>query len=214
MLRNRYHELRSYCWYLVGEYKTDLLHDAYLYWWEKKKKNLFDEPRGVASQVIRNVFGNQLQHKYYMLRGVKYLRNFVSTSPDEFGNELLLTTENPHDILEQKELLTVIGQDIGMILDGYSQVEIARSKGVTPQAVNYHITKNKKKIMSVLNPIAGSRVKLLKKLSKLQFDKLEDRNEYKNTLEGNETVDIYVKDIDAYHQSGQAEGILVKLTKD
>lgn len=216
--RKNYTLLGGYCYKLVGAPYRDLLHDAYLTWYKKNGTNLFEQPNYVGAKVIRNVFMNWSRATKYMWRGGIYPRIFhEAVGEREYGTTAVapLTNITPHDhTFWEMNLKPAIGAELGMVLEGYSINEIAATTRRSPQLTSYYVQKNKKKLAKIINPIAGSRVTLLTKLSKKQFEVLSDRDEYKKTGEGNETVDIYVKDIDTYEATGTTDGILVKLTKD
>lgn len=216
--RKNYAQLSGYCWKLTGELYRDLLHDAYLEWYKKTGTNLFEQPNRLGTKVIRHILMNEQRSRRYMWKGGLYPKIFCEAVAEKKPMELGYaprTNVTPHDhAYWETDIKPEIGYEFGMVLDGYSQLEIANITGKSPQLISYHIRKNKKKLIQLLNPIAGSRVRLVKKLSKKQFESLEDKDEYKNTFEGNDTVDIYVKDIEAYEATGTTEGILVKLTKD
>lgn len=223
---SNYYQLQSYCWHLAGSLYRDLLHDAYVKWYEKTGNNLFNEPNVLGAKVIRNIHFNNLQKQMWTYRGRMYRRhNIEATSgrgdQGREGNEdrgvyVPEYRVTPYDFSNGKELLARINTspEVGMVLEGYSQVEIASRLKKSTSLVNYYVTKAKKKLSQLVNPIAGSRVKVIKRVSVKQVPSLEG---YVKTAEGNETVDIYIKEseLDRYEQSGQAdEGVLVKLTKD
>lgn len=219
-MKDNYNRLRSYCWHLKGEHYMDLLHDAYLKWYDKTGKNLFEEPNYTGAKVIRNIMLSQNQKNYYMWRGENYHKEFIGAVSDMVPDapnhryRVAVSRVTPLDEAIGEDMAHLISPDFGMVLAGYTQAEIATLTGKSQQLVNYHLQKTKKKLSQYINPIAGSLVKLTKKVSLKQLDNLEG---YVRTEEGNETVDIYIKetDLSKYESTGKAdEGVLVKLTKD
>lgn len=222
-MKDNYNRLRSYCYVLKGENYMDLLHDAYLAWYDKTGKNLFEEPNYTGTKVIRNIMLSQNQKNYFMWRGEKYRKEFIP-SVSEIGNQgrmsevayksrVAVSRVTPLDEAIGEDMAHLISPDFGMVLAGHTQAEIASLTGKSQQLVHYHLKKTKNKLSQYINPIAGSRVKLIKKVSVKQVP-LEG---FIKTDEGNETVDIYIKEseLDLYERTGQAEeGVLVKLTKD
>jgi predicted DNA-binding protein (UPF0251 family) len=178
-----------------------------MYYYEKTGKDLLNIPLKNESSYLYTVIKKAFYRWWYYERRTiektpaEWLRE-PSPAPDEIVNGITLMEMLPHETL------------VRLLSEGNLKADAASSLGMSRQAVQYQANKIKSKLTKILNPIAGSRVKLLNKLSKKQFDALEDKNEYKNTHEGNETVAIYVKDIEAYDRTGEAEGVLVKLTKD
>lgn len=206
-MRDRYSLCLKFASIFDSEFRYDVVHDAWMYYYDKTGKDLLQIPLKDESSYLYTVIKRAFYRWWYYER-----RNIEkspaawlmepSPGPDEIVNGITLMELLPHETL------------VRLLSEGNLKADAAESLGMSRQAVQYQANKIKTKLNQLLNPIAGSRVKILKKLSKKQFDSLEDKNDYKNTLEGNETVDIYVKDIDAYHEHGRVEGILVKLTKD
>lgn len=124
-------------------YEADFAHDAYILWFEKTGKDLFDEPNGTVIRVIKNVMGNAWGKKRYMWRGNTYPKVYIDV-------ELITqpVAEQLVDIELYKQMLPITYQDIfEMLVMGYSCIDIAKQRNVTSTWI-YHYRNQIKKILS------------------------------------------------------------------
>lgn len=123
--------------------EADYAHDAYVLWFEKTGRNIFEEPNGTIIRVIKNLMFNGFQKNQYMWRGEKHTKVFVDV---EIVSQPV--AEQLADIELYKQMLPITYQDIfEMLVRGYSGVDIAKHRGVTPEAI-YYLRNQIRKILS------------------------------------------------------------------
>lgn len=54
----------------------DLVHDAFVLWWDKTNRSLFDEPNGKMCRIIKNLYYRQWDSTRYQYDGVRYQKVF------------------------------------------------------------------------------------------------------------------------------------------
>lgn len=54
----------------------DLVHDAFVLWWDKTNRSLFDEPNGKMCKIIKNLHYRQWDSTRYQYDGVRYPKFF------------------------------------------------------------------------------------------------------------------------------------------
>lgn len=167
MNNKNYKRASGYAFRLVGELNRDLLHDAYIVWFNKTSNDLFEEDPRVITQVVKNVWRNKyVQSTSYMVNGEKVSLTFCdidSYATDEctYAELYSNTKTTPEDIYIAKELNSNIlaykpkitknntisyrqkatKQHLEIYLyavQGYTRTEIADMLGVTwPTVDNY-----------------------------------------------------------------------------
>ena len=162
-----YQKLKRYALKLRGNYDhIDIVHDAYLYWLEKKGKDLFEENNATACAVIKNLSRHDFEKKFlYTKNGIRLLRTF-----EDVDLPIDNTIEDDMIVNETKsEMKTVIagrrpvtGQAKAVknniqflhifdkLVEGYSQKEIAESIEVTPAYVSWVVIQIRSMICSTL----------------------------------------------------------------
>lgn len=230
---SNYWRARGYAYRLVGTATyPDLVHDAYVLWFDKTGQNLFEQDSRLVTKVIKNIFLGRSKKNMFMWNGQWYPKKNMriledSRYVDEGGTDFEVngyvarSTENPENDLIVKDWVEKIQQTLtayqkeilSKFSQGYKHSEIAEQKGTYPQLISSNFTHVKKKIQRVMNPIAGSKVRIIERMNVKKFKTLSG---YVDTKEGNETVAIYVKQEDwqKYEDTMACDGILVKLTKD
>ena len=146
-----------------NETHRDLVHDAWLKWYDKNGTDLFLEPESTVMAVIKRVYWNQLNKEGYMVKGVKHSKRVVSwVYPEgyeaEGSNEMLrrgtqapLDIANPEEILIAKELdIEIISKSpvlqievYKLVVQGYKGVEIAKILELTPAMVSWYFQRIK-----------------------------------------------------------------------
>jgi DNA-directed RNA polymerase specialized sigma24 family protein len=120
----------------------DYVHDAYLRWYDKCGKDLFDETNGTVIRVLKYTILNAWEKGGYMVNGEKLRRSFVEivdwdTTPRR--------VDSPEDIMVAHDLhdsvAVLLKDDYLMVFDMLAQdhrlVDIAEKMGVTPQYVGW-----------------------------------------------------------------------------
>lgn len=147
----KYREARGYAFKLSPDNYIDIVHDAYIIWFEKTGQDLFEQHRGVITKTIKNLVWHQYQHARFMYRGKIYpkvYRPVLSDTPDPTTNglssavklwNLPITTETPQDIMIKKEdfeklrgLLTVEERLlVELYMVGFNKQSIAWETGIS-----------------------------------------------------------------------------------
>ena len=114
--------------------EADYAHDAYIIWFEKTGRNLFEEPNHTVIKVIKNLILNGYQKNRFMWRGNLYPKVFVNI--ELFAQPV---EEQLVDIELYKQMLPITYQEIfDMLVKGYSGVDISKIKEVTPELIYYY----------------------------------------------------------------------------
>lgn len=82
----------------------DLVHDAYLLWYDKTGTNLFERSNSTVISVIRNVLYEYRNRNYFLYDGERYTRSITSKDSFEDDFQLFEDSNNPEIQLEYKEL--------------------------------------------------------------------------------------------------------------
>lgn len=231
-LNSSYFRARGYAYKLVGPIiYPDLVHDAYLLWFDKTGQNLFEQDGRLITKVIKNIFLGRTKNNQFMWRGKWYPKSNIKLLQDaahrEEGTDFEgngfapRSTDNPENDLIvkdwveqiQKTLSTYQAEILNKFSQGYKPREIAAQRRTYSQLISSNLKHVKKKIRKVMNPIVGSKVRIVERMNIKKFSNLSG---YVDTKEGNETVAIYVKQEDwpKYEATMACDGILVKITKD
>ena len=68
----------------------ELVHDAYLSWYESKGTSLFDEQDYVWMRVIRNTRGKQVRARHFMWHGQLFYRDMLHLDAPDFEQDTML----------------------------------------------------------------------------------------------------------------------------
>lgn len=153
-----YYKAQGYAYKLQKKDYVDIVHDAYVVWFNKTNKSLFDEPSGVIARVIKNIFWNSLNRRLWMYEGVFHSKTFYSI--DEFPEQVFIPTsvaETPLSILITKDMHNQLGhnlkprelQVLQHLKDGYKQIEISKILGISANNVNIRAKKIYKRLEEV-----------------------------------------------------------------
>ncbi len=126
---------------------TDLVHDAYLVWHKKTGRNLFDEHRGVISQVVKNVWRGRLMFNSFQWDKKKYAKSYVAVTTDyvETASYIPSTQEDPEKLLIYKDLEQELHSKFtererklyNELVLGYSTQEIAEKQNTYRQKLDH-----------------------------------------------------------------------------
>lgn len=209
---------------------VDLLHDAYLYWYEQKNENLFDNPVGTIARIVKNVNGNKISKNTWYWRGEVNRKQFshdikANSSRDEYsqpdtepGDSLLHSwgMEFPKSQYESQDLVDWIKKGLSefdakvldLKVEGYNNREIEKIMGRSNPIITRSIKNIKNKMSgALLNPFNGSRVKVVKRVFRKTYDaNPEHYSEYEKGEEflENEYYTLLTS------KSNPKEGLLIK----
>lgn len=220
-----YRKARSYSFKLDSELYRDILHDAYLAWWNKCERDLFDEHIGTIIKTVKYTFFAHLKNNVWFYNKVNQgQRKFV-----EFDENIFYATTPEDEYIatellgEYMELINSVPKDRAVFtgneettkeiltkrLNGYTNKEIAEEMGISKALITYYLnrtklsefeTRNKKMIN---NPFNGSKTKVKKRLTEKQWEERTDKDEFELESE-NEWDRLYV------HKESK-EGWIIKI---
>ena len=148
---------QRYAWTLAEKKDSgDILHDAYLTWYDKKGVNLFDEHPGTVFRVIKYTFLDSLKknHKYWNYEGQRYTTNCVDfadqicnsrTPEDEYISQEL--KKNCQKIVQQLSersnsringVKSKLAEVYELMLSGYKNFEISEILGLSRPAITFY----------------------------------------------------------------------------
>lgn len=214
-MRNSYETAKGYAFKLDNKYYKDIIHDAYICWYNKTGKNLFDEHRGVISQVVKNIWLSSLKKRnQYIYNGEKRYREYIETLTEyeqdsngyvpfvyDFEEDLII-----EDIINNiKNFISERGEHIlDMLYMQYNQSEIAKEFNVSHTTINNEVIKIKNIANKMINnPFNGSRTNVKKRIMESEWNKRTDKDEFELEAE-NEWNVLYI------HKQSK-EGWLVKI---
>lgn len=133
-------------------FKTDLVHDAYIRWFNKTGNNLFYEPEHRVMAVMRfTVLAHREKNSriYFGKKLDKLQYNEYPVLEEGVNNEYLAKTEpNHYDYCTYNEVTARLAAVEGFsrkvydyLKNGYNSTEIAESEKVSIQKVFHHIKK-------------------------------------------------------------------------
>ena len=168
---------------------VDLLHDAYLSWYENKGENLFENPVGRIARVVKNTNGNNMSKRNWNWRGQVNRRQFsedvvgVTNTDNEINtSESLLGAwgmEFPKQQYESQDVVDNIKKNLNefdcavmeLKMEGYSNREIEKIMERSNPIITRSIKNIKKKMSNaLLNPFNGSRVKVVKRVLRKTYN--------------------------------------------
>lgn len=142
-----YSKGRSYCFKLNRTLYKDILHDAFLNWFTKTGRNLFEEPERRVIRVLKltwlGYYVNVNQRKRHFVEVDDEIHSVNKITPEHllvaketgewfnskmkaFGEKYPRTAENVRQVYELKR-------------DGYEQQEIAEILGIAKSSVTYYV---------------------------------------------------------------------------
>lgn len=132
----------------------DLVHDAYILWWDKHKRNIFDEKNGTVIRTIKNLIYREYTKSTFMSNGKVSLKKFYdidyleTTSHDTTDHEALLVRVGFDDydtklayneaIGKAAELTGTYRTIYGYLSRGFTPTEIQEIEGISKSLVGYY----------------------------------------------------------------------------
>lgn len=152
-----YRKALNYAHKLDYDNHMDLVHDAYVEWWNKTQTNLFECHEGVVIQTVKNIHRSNYTRSTFMWRGVVYNKMILSYNKydeDQSNPDLLIEVKyKHHDKIDPCSIL--IADDLESQLtdslndeqkeiynamkEGYVPSEIAKDRGTYRQQINYKV---------------------------------------------------------------------------
>jgi len=182
----------------------DLVHEAYIKWYEKTGDNLFDRQPGEIARVLKNIFFNQERNKQWSFRRVTHPKVFIDAG--ELGGE---------DFYDETEffisqLLPFDREVLRLKIEGFRNGEIGillnRSSTTITKAI-----KNIKGKMHIMNPFNGHSVKVVKRIKRKTYD---ENPKYKEEFEMGDKSDHNEYYTLMTSKTNPDEGLLIREGKD
>jgi len=167
----------------------DYVHRAYLVWFEKTGNDLFDESPFTVCRVIRNLKFNDHTKGTFMSNGevgnkkiydidlVDNPTEMASIPSGDIINKLSSSQEENEEIIEilRSNLSSFDKKVLNLRLKGFTQREIQKKL----KTHNVKVTSSIKKIRETMHtnsPFNGSKLKIVKRVKRKDFEK--DKEEY------------------------------------
>jgi hypothetical protein len=104
MTNELYHEACDYAYKMSPALFTDIVHDAYISYYDKTQKNLFEEDRGTVLKTVKKTFWKKYFHKNIGKTFRDKMKQNRMTPEDEFiSREYGLEFVSYYEIEEQVE---------------------------------------------------------------------------------------------------------------
>jgi len=159
-----YKKAQSYAYKCRPDEYKDLVHDAWVVWWDKKGEDLFDQDERLVMRVLKYIVLSRSQKDYFVENGERHHKLFINvekltgTSYDsEFNTKTLKSLQNsplllettPETILADKDELEVIRKSLtdkqksvfDLLAEGLERKQIDMSQ----QLCNYYVSQIRKK---------------------------------------------------------------------
>lgn len=231
-----YSKAKRYCRKLLNDVNNgdrsmthvDLLHDAYLLWYEQKNQNLFENPVGKIARVVKNINGTKLSKNTWFWRGQTNRRQFsediiskISVEKDDerqtsesllysWGMEFPKQQYESQDFVDniKKSLTEFDARVLDLKLEGYKEHEIQKIMGRSNPIITRSIKNIKKKMSGpLLNPFNASRVKVVKRVLRKTYDANPDH--YEDFEKGDEYLENEYYTL-LTSKTNPKEGLLIK----
>lgn len=229
-----YQTARRYCIKLLNESNpldktitnTDLVHDVYLKWFELKNENVFLNSPGRTARIIKFTNSNRLNRRKWMWNGksthivtsdnaagFKENTNFEEAKMEvlyNWGYTFPTQDFEERDAIEQlrARLSPMALKVLNLKLEGYRSGEIEKIVNRTNPVISKALLQIKKHMMHLkLNPFNGSKVKVVKRISRKTYDsnpELYDKYEKGDEFMDNEYYTLLTS------KSNPKEGLLIK----
>jgi DNA-directed RNA polymerase specialized sigma24 family protein len=119
----------------------DIVHDAYVTWFNKTNSNLFDQPEGTVIKVVKYTHLKQTERNKYMSGGKWYPRVFQEFEEYMRYNKITPEDEYIASELEMHMIEFSAKQKLDVFLyavQGLDQVTVAAMTGLSTALVNYY----------------------------------------------------------------------------
>lgn len=156
--KRKYYDAWGYAFKVSkGKDYKDLVHDAYLRWYNKTGQDLFLEHRGTIARVIHYIWLGWIKKNQVMIHGEMYTK--VHKSKDEEDGPEQISRVTPEDILihkEQSQYKSVSESPyhqevVRLLMLGYSHKEITEKLNLNPNTVSRHLVRYRKGFQEYIN---------------------------------------------------------------
>lgn len=153
MNKENYFRARSYAFKCDPNNYKDILHNAYLKWYDKTGKDLFDEPDHTRTAVLRWMVKGKYKGRFYT-NGVLHPRVFVPIG-EEIDDSMLThiavsdgetdTILIDQDLNEEFEKLLTENEKLikKKLMEGYSYTETLHRQGESAAVTSYYVVKTR-----------------------------------------------------------------------
>lgn len=170
-MNENYRKAISYVYIAHPAFHRDLIHDAYIRWFDKTGKNLFEEHFNTIKAVLIHVI-QAARYNKFMYRGIEYPKVFIPVvEVNEFGQSSIKRTNAeytpvdyrllPDEVIIGNQLLTRVNEllieserdIVNKLLSGHTYIEIFSKGGRSPALASYYGIKTKALIKKKLTKI-------------------------------------------------------------
>jgi len=226
-----YQKAVRYASKLIRDYNApynprDLVHDSFLSWSNYKNSNLFDQKEGTIMKTIKNKYFNILEKEETVIKGNVINKQYIRLDDDSKNGNLSESSVENEKFIPRNELnpeLLLINKDIenninssfsefdkkvlDLKLEGYQNKEIEKILDTHNVKITSSI-KNIKKIMHTKSPFAGSKLDIVKRIKRSEFEK--NKEEYLKDWEMGEDSDYNESFVQMTSKTNPKEGLLIK----
>jgi len=221
-----YKEAERFSWFVCsGIDPKDLVHDSFLQYYMSTGENLFDAPKNVAFQTIRNSFRRRLNGTFYVSNGVQINHQWFDFKDQIWteSHETVMTEEEQERINKlafngiirelKKRASEYPKLPLAHVIDNMDQptAHIASDLNVSEQLVSYY----RKKIRTIAqsmreyqphNPFNGSKILVTKVVKRVTYDKNPEKYiEFKSDHEESDYNEWFT-----LHVNDKNEGLLIR----
>jgi len=159
MDKKNYQQAIRYAIKMSDNYHSkDLVHDAFLRWYNKTGNDLFDQPLGTILRVVKNVKRSEYSSKGFMFDGVVYPKTFIPLDDPE-QNFQLTTERSPEYMLLSKEIFEQVQKGLSefdhktftSMVEGYLIKEITELQNRSGVTMTASVKRIKAQINKVLS---------------------------------------------------------------
>jgi hypothetical protein len=215
-----YKEAERFSWFVSsGIDPKDLVHDSFLQYYYSTGENMFDAPKNVVFQTIKNSYKRRLNGTFYVSNGIRIDHQWFDFKDQIWteSHETTITEEEQERINKLafngiiRELKKRASQyprlPLSTVIDKMDRPtnEIADDLNVSEQSVSYYKNKIRTIAQSMReyqphNPFNGNNLPVLKVVTRKNYDKnIEKYKDFKNDsdlgADYNESYTLLVNDL-------------------
>jgi len=159
MNKKNYQQAVRYAMKIQDQYHSkDLVHDAYIRWFNKTGQNLFDQPEGRILRVVKYTWKSQYSSQGFMYDGVIYPKTYKRLDDPE--EPFSLSSDNtPEQVFLSKEVFNQVyaglsefdSQTFTNMIEGYLIKEMQEIQNTHNVAMTASVKRIKNRINQVIS---------------------------------------------------------------
>jgi DNA-directed RNA polymerase specialized sigma24 family protein len=147
--KQAYREAWGYTYKLRRSDNVDIVHDAYIRWYDTTGRDLFDEHRGTIARALRYSYLKSMSRTTFKYKGESFVRHYRSKddiNADDIPAHEFVTHDTPFDTLITEESENLIKHSLSpgqlrvysYFKQGYNTQEVADELGMTRNGAGRH----------------------------------------------------------------------------